>query len=207
MLTVALPKGRLGDKAYDLFEKAGLGTPDFFDSGRKLISKSDKAGISFILVKPWDVPIYVERGVADIGVAGRDTILESAADVYELADLGIGRCRMAVAGPEGHYLPQGQTLRVATKYTAIAKSYYSEKRRPVQLIKLNGSVELAPLLGLSDLIVDIVETGGTLRENGLCILEEILPVSARLIANKAGFKFKEAQIMQIAQMLTREAQK
>jgi ATP phosphoribosyltransferase len=204
MLNIALPKGRLGDKVYEKFAAIGYDCEQYFAPGRKLVVTNEAAGISYFLVKPSDVDIYVERGAADIGVVGKDTLLESGADVYELLDMGLGVCRVAVAGPKNYREDRGSTLRVATKYTAITKKYYASKNREIELIKLNGSIELAPILGLSDVIVDIVETGSTLRENDLDILDEIMPISARLIANKSAYKFKRAAIDRIADKLKGE---
>ncbi len=189
-VNIALPKGRLGDAAYDIFEKAGFNCPEVREGGRKLIFENEEAGIRFFYVKPSDVAIYVERGAADIGVVGSDILLESSPDVYELLDLGIGKCRMTVSGPPDFRYASAETLRVATKFPHIAHRYYAGRSMDIDIIKLNGSIELAPILGLSDVIVDIVETGSTLRANGLAVLEDILPISARLIAGKASYKFK-----------------
>ena len=194
MLNVALPKGRLGEKVYAMFEKAGYECPSIKEESRKLIFENPEKGVRYFWVKPSDVVIYVERGAADIGIAGKDIILEYAPDVYELADLGIGKCRMAVAGKKDFCDRRDRTLRVATKFPNIAKSYYSKQSREIDIIKLNGSIELAPILGLSDVIVDIVETGTTLKENDLEVIETIVPISARLIANTASFKFKNEPI-------------
>ena len=194
MIAVALPKGRLGESVYDMFERAGYGCPSIREKNRKLIFENSEAGVSFFWVKPSDVAIYVERGAADIGVAGFDILAEYSPDVFELLDLGVGRCRMCVAGPEAFADEPSRPLRVATKFPNIAGDYYASRSREIDIIKLNGSIELAPLLGLSDVIVDIVESGKTLQENGLVPLETILPISARLIANKAGFKFKHTEI-------------
>lgn len=198
MLNVALPKGRLGEKVYDMFERAGFPCPAIRENNRKLTFENEELGLRFFWVKPSDVPIYVERGVADIGVAGKDILLEYHPDVYELLDLGIGKCRMAVAAPEGFYDDPRRTLRVATKFSNIARNYYASKGRDIDIIHLNGSIEIAPIVGLSDVIVDIVETGTTLRENNLSVVATILPISARLIANKAGFQFKGEMIREIA---------
>ncbi len=198
MLNVALPKGRLGEKVYDMFERAGFPCPAIRENNRKLTFENEELGLRFFWVKPSDVPIYVERGVADIGVAGKDILLEYNPDVYELLDLGIGKCRMAVAAPEGFYDDPRRTLRVATKFSNIARNYYAGKGRDIDIIHLNGSIEIAPIVGLSDVIVDIVETGTTLRENNLSVVATILPISARLIANKAGFQFKGEMIRKIA---------
>ena len=190
MLNVALPKGRLGEKVYDMFEEAGYPCPSIKENSRKLIFENEELGISFFWVKPSDVAIYVERGAADIGVVGRDILLEYSPDVYELLDLDMGKCRMAVAGRRDFQDDRTRTLTVATKFTNIAKRYYSSLGRDIDIVHLNGSIELAPILGLSDVIVDIVETGTTLRENDLVVIEEFEKISARLIANKSNFKFK-----------------
>ena len=194
MLNVALPKGRLGEKVYAMFEAAGFECPSIRETNRKLIFENEEKGVRYFWVKPSDVSIYVERGAADIGVAGKDILLEYEPDIYELLDLNIGKCRMAVAGPRDFYDDGVKTLRVATKFTHIASDYYASIGREIDIIKLNGSIEIAPILGLSDVIVDIVETGTTLKENDLEVKETILPISARLIANKASFKFKNAQM-------------
>lgn len=194
MLNVALPKGRLGEKVYDIFEKAGFECPSIKEPNRKLIFENEEKGVRYFWVKPSDVAIYVERGAADIGVAGKDILLEYKPDVYELVDLDIGKCRMAVAAPKDFEDDMGRTLKVATKFSRIAGEYYAKKGRDIDIIHLNGSIEIAPILGLSDVIVDIVETGATLRENNLEVIETIVPISARLIANKSGYKFKKEQI-------------
>ena len=197
MINVALPKGRLGEKVYDIFEKAGFECPAIKENNRKLTFENPEKKIRFFWVKPSDVAIYVERGAADIGVAGKDILLEYAPDVYELLDLNIGKCRMCVAGKKEFTDNGTSTLRVATKFSNIAKSYYADKCRDIDIIKLNGSIEIAPILGLSDVIVDIVETGATLLENGLEPKETIVGISARLISNKASFKFKNDKIEEI----------
>ncbi len=202
LLNVALPKGRLGDKVYGLFEKAGYGCPDVLDPGRRLVFESPERGVRYFFVKPSDVAIYVERGAADVGVAGKDILLEYRPDVYELLDLGLGRCRMCVCGRPGHSDSGERSLRVATKFTRITRDYYASLGRSVDLIHLNGSIELAPILGLSDVIVDIVETGATLRENGLAVLTEILPISARFIANKPSCKFKYEAVTALTRRLS-----
>ena len=194
MLNVALPKGRLGEKVYAMFEKAGFECPAVCENSRKLIFENPEKQVRYFWVKPSDVAIYVERGVADIGVAGKDILLEYAPDVYELLDLHIGKCRMAVAAKNGFRDDTRKTLRVATKFANIAARHYRSKGREIDIIHLNGSIEIAPILGLSDVIVDIVETGTTLKENDLSVIETILPISARLIANKAGYQFKGQQI-------------
>lgn len=198
MINVALPKGRLGEKVYDMFEKAGYECSQIKENSRKLIFENVERGVRYFWVKPSDVSIYVERGAADIGVAGKDILLEYSPDIYELLDLDIGKCRMAVAAKKDFYDDNQRTLKVATKFVNIAKRFYASKCREIDIIKLNGSIELAPILGLSDVIVDIVETGITLKENNLDVVETIVPISARLIANKASFKFKTEQIENIA---------
>ena len=202
MLNVALPKGRLGEKVYAMFEKAGFECPSIKENNRKLIFENQEKGIRYFWVKPSDVAIYVEHGAADIGVAGKDILLEYEPDIYELLDLDIGKCRMAVAGKKDFRDNTQKTLRVATKFTNIAKNYYASVGREIDIIHLNGSIEIAPILGLSDVIVDIVETGTTLKENNLEVKEEIVPISARLIANKASFKFKNEQIETILKSMT-----
>ena len=197
MLNIALPKGRLGEKVYAMFEAAGLECPSIRENNRKLIFENEEKQVRYFWVKPSDVAIYVERGAADIGVAGKDILLEYGPDVYELLDLGLGKCRMAVAAPADYHDDETRTLKVATKFTNIAADYYAGLGRQIDIIKLNGSIELAPILGLSDVIVDIVETGTTLKENNLAVFQTILPISARLIANKASFQFKGRQIEQL----------
>ncbi len=192
MLNIALPKGRLGERVYGIFENAGLGVPSVNDGSRRLTFEDADVGVRYFWVKPSDVAIYVERGAADLGVAGKDILLEYRPDVYELLDLGIGKCRMASAGKSDFqsYYDSGEfPLRVATKFPNIARDFFASRGRSIDIIKLHGSIELAPLLGLSDIIVDIVETGETLRENGLIVIEDIVEISARLIANKASHKF------------------
>ncbi len=196
-INVALPKGRLGEKVYSLFETAGFECPAIKENNRRLIFENRDAGLRFFWVKPSDVAIYVERGAADIGVAGKDILLEYEPDVFELLDLKLGRCRMAVAAEKGFRDDTSKTLRVATKFSNIARQYYAGKCRDIDIIHLNGSIELAPILDLSDVIVDIVETGKTLLENNLEPLETITPISARLIANKSSFKFKSGKIEKI----------
>ena len=193
-LNIALPKGRLGEKVLGIFEAAGFPCPSIHEESRKLIFENEEAGVRYFWVKPSDVAIYVERGAADIGVAGKDILVEYRPDLYELLDLGIGKCKMAVAAKRDFRDDPGKTLRVATKFSNIAGDYYLSKGRDIDIIHLNGSIELAPILGLSDVIVDIVETGTTLRENDLVVLEDVVPISARLISNKASYKFKSAVI-------------
>ena len=206
MLNIALPKGRLGEKVYSIFEKAGFPCPSIKENNRKLIFENEELSLRYFWVKPSDVAIYVERGAADIGVAGKDILLEYEPDIYELLDLNLGKCRMAVAAKADFRDNPQKTLRVATKFANIAKNYYTSLGRDIDIIHLNGSIEIAPILGLSDVIVDIVETGTTLKENNLTVRETIVPISARLIANKASFKFKNEQIEQVISRLTKEAQ-
>ena len=197
LMRVALPKGRLGEKVYALFAKAGYPCPELMEDNRKLVFENCDIGIRYFWVKPADVAVYVERGAADLGVAGSDGLAENAPDVYELLDLKVGVCRMAVAAPVGWKDDEVRALRVACKYPRIAARFYEEKGRDIDIIMLNGSVEIAPLLGLSDVIVDIVETGKTLRENGLHVVENILPISARLIAGKASYQFRHEKILEM----------
>ena len=194
MLNFALPKGRLGDKVYDMLASVGYDCPGYYEQNRKLVFESPEKNVRYLLVKPSDVAIYVEHHAADVGIVGKDILLENRSDVYELMDLNIGKCRMAVAAPEGYVEDPDRTLRVATKYVNVAKDFYSGKNRDIEIIKLNGSIELAPILGLSDVIVDIVETGNTLRENNLKVIEEFQNISARFIANKTSFKFENKMI-------------
>ncbi len=196
-INIALPKGRLGEKVYTMLQKAGFACPDIEKGDRRLIFESADGKLRYFWVKPSDVPIYVERGAADIGIAGKDILLEYSPDVYELLDLGIGKCRMAVAAAVGFRDPSDRSLRVATKFPNIASGYYEKKGRDIDIIKLNGSIELAPILDLSDVIVDIVETGTTLKENNLEPTETVVPISARLIANKASYKFCHEQIQEV----------
>ena len=197
MLNVALPKGRLGEKVYAMFEKAGFECPSIKENNRKLIFENEEKGVRYFWVKPSDVSIYVERGAADIGVAGKDILLEYKPDIFELLDLDIGKCKMAVAAKKDFVDDMQKTLRVATKFSNITKTYYASKGRDIDIIHLNGSIEIAPILGLSDVIVDIVETGTTLKENNLEVKEDIVPISARLIANKSSFRFKSVEIEKI----------
>lgn len=203
-VNIALPKGRLGEKVYAMFEAGGFECPQIKEEGtRRLIFENEEVGVRYFWVKPSDVSIYVERGAADIGVAGKDILLEYAPDVYELLDLNIGKCRMAVAAKRDFFDDRKRALKVATKFVEIAKKHYAAKCREIDIIKLNGSIELAPILGLSDVIVDIVETGTTLKENDLDVVETIVPISARLIANKASYKFKTEEIERISAALSK----
>lgn len=200
-LTVALAKGRLANKAMELFGRIGISCEEMKDKGsRKLIFVNEELGIRFFLAKASDVPTYVEYGAADIGIVGKDTILEEGRKLYEVMDLGIGKCRMCVCGPESarERLNHHELIRVATKYPGIAKDYfYNRKYQTVEIIKLNGSIELAPIVGLSEVIVDIVETGSTLRENGLLVLEEICTLSARMVVNQVSMKTENERITAI----------
>ena len=196
-LNIALPKGRLGDKAYKLLAGAGYSATEDYNDTRKLVVENPDACVRYFLVKPSDVAIYVEHGAADIGIVGKDILTESGADVYELLDTGMGKCRMCVAGPAGFTDDESRALRVATKFVNIARDHYERRGRDIDIVKLNGSIELAPILGLSDVIVDIVETGTTLKENDLTVIEEFMPISARFIANKASYKFKYAQLTEL----------
>lgn len=200
-INVALPKGRLGEKAHAIFERAGYPCPEIKEQNRKLIFENAEKKVRYFWVKPSDVAIYVEKGAADVGVAGYDILAEYRPDVYELSDLGIGKCRMAVAAKTDWKDDRNVALRVATKFPNIAKHFYAGKSREIEIIKLNGSIELAPLLGLSDVIVDIVETGKTLKENGLVPFEDVLDISARLIAGRASFKFKHEEICRMAERI------
>lgn len=200
-INIALPKGRLGEKVYAIFEQAGYDCPAIKEEGRRLIFENEEKQVCYFWVKPSDVPIYVEKGAADIGVAGKDILLEYEPDVYELCDLNMGKCRMAVAAMADFRDNYEKTLRVATKFPNIAKKYYAQQSREIDIIKLNGSIELAPLLQLSDVIVDIVETGKTLYENNLKPFETVAQISARLIANKASYKFKNKQIKEISEAI------
>ncbi len=206
MLNVALPKGRLGEKVYAMFEAAGYECPSIKENNRKLIFENSDKQVRYFWVKPSDVAIYVERGAADIGVAGKDILLEYSPDVYELLDLNLGKCRMAVAAPNEFHDDGQKTLKVATKFTNIAANYYASLGREIDIIKLNGSIEIAPILKLSDVIVDIVETGTTLKENNLEVKSEIVPISARLIANKSSFKFKCDDIEKIVESIKKQVQ-
>ena len=194
MLNVALPKGRLGEKVYAMFEQAGFECPAIREESRKLIFENPEKGVRYFWVKPSDVAIYVERGAADIGVAGKDILLEYQPEVYELLDLKLGKCRMAVAAKNDFRDDPRKQLRVATKFANIAADHYRRKGRDIDIIYLNGSIEIAPILGLSDVIVDIVETGKTLKENDLSVVETVVPISARLIANKAAYPYKNKEI-------------
>ncbi|MGN1409886.1 MAG: ATP phosphoribosyltransferase [Eubacteriales bacterium] len=199
LLKIALPKGRLGERVYNMFAQAGYSCPEVLDDTRKLIFENPEAGVCYFWVKPSDVAIYVDRGAADIGVAGRDILLEYSPEVYELLDLGVGKCRLAVAGKKGFRDRTDRTLRVATKFPHVTTDYYSKLCRDIDIIGLSGSIELAPILGLSDVILDIVESGKTLAENGLEPIETVADVSARLIANRSAFRFKNDAILKLTE--------
>ena len=207
MLNIALPKGRLGEQVYEMFARAGYSCPSILENNRKLIFENEEKGIRYFWVKPSDVAIYVEHGAADIGVAGKDILLEYDPDVYELLDLNIGKCRMAVAAKNGFRDDPLRTLRVATKFTNIAEKYYLSCGRDIDIIHLNGSIELAPILGLSDVIVDIVETGTTLRENDLTVIDTVVPISARLIANKASWQFRREPIETLVRNISEDSER
>ena len=200
-LTFALGKGRLANKTLEMFEKIGITCEEMKDKDtRKLIFVNEYLKLRFFLAKGPDVPTYVEYGAADIGIVGRDTILQEARNIYEVLDLGFGKCRMCVCGPESarDLLQHHEQIRVATKYPKIAKDYfYNKKHQTVEIIKLNGSIELAPIVGLADVIVDIVETGSTLRENGLAVLEEVCPLSARMVVNPVSMKMEQERISKL----------
>ncbi len=200
-INVALPKGRLGLKVYKMFAATGYECPELLEESRKLIFENEEKHVRYFWVKPSDVAIYVERGAADVGVVGKDILLESEPEVYEMLDLKCGKCRMMVAAPKAWRDDTEHTLRVATKFPQIAQNYYADKSRDIDIIKLNGSIEIAPILGLSDVIVDIVETGNTLRANDLETRETIVDISARFIANKSSFKFKTHEIEEMVEDL------
>jgi len=202
-IKIALPKGRLTSKAFDLLRKINIRFDDYDTESRKLIFQNDIERIKVVSVKATDVPIYVEQGAADMGIAGKDVLLEADASVFELMDLGFGKCRFVVASLKDNITDKNKKLRVATKYPNVAKKYFHEKGMPIEIIKLNGSVELAPIIGLSDVIVDIVETGTTLIENGLVVIDEICPISSRLIINRASLKTKSEQIDKIVKGIQR----
>ena len=201
MLNIALPKGRLGTKVYKLFSKIGYDCSEMEENNRKLVFENKESGLRYLLVKPSDVAIYVEHGAADIGVVGKDVLLETEPEIYELLDLEMGKCRLAVASNNGWSDDVSLPLRVATKYPNITAKYFSGINRQIEIIKLNGSIELAPILGLSDVVVDIVETGSTLKENNLSVFYDIEPSSARLIVNKSSYQFEKDRIESIVSQL------
>ena len=207
MITIALSKGRLAEKALDLLEAAGYDVSAGREESRKLILEDEKTGLRFIMAKPSDVPTYVEYGAADIGVVGKDTLLEEGRNLYEVIDLGFGACRMCVCGPVSlkGKLDQIPNKRVASKYPNITRAYFEgTKKESVEIIKLNGSVGLAPLIGLSEVIVDIVESGRTLKENGLDVLEVVAEISARVVVNRVSMKMKEAEILPMIDALRKQ---
>ena len=199
-LTMAVPKGRVAKGLAPLLERAGLGTKNLLADDRRLIRESDDGSVRFLLLKPDDVPTYVEYGVADLGISGRDVLLERRYDLYQPLDLGIGRCKMVVAGPEGTKV--GARPRVATKFPRIAMDHFAKKGIQAEVIYVGGSVELSPLVGLSDVIVDIVESGATLRENHLHVMEEICDISSVLVANRSLYKLRHAQIAPLVAKLS-----
>jgi len=200
-ITLALAKGRPAEDTINLLEKNGIQFPDFHEDSRKLIFYNTDQTIQLLFVKGVDVTTYVEKGAADVGIVGKDNILEAKADVYEMLDLQLGICKFVLAGHPDHQVPKHQTPIIATKYPEIAKKHFNRKGQQIEIIKLNGSVELAPLIGLSDYIVDITETGNTLKENSLEIMEELDPISTRLIVNKASFATKSEEVQRIINQL------
>lgn len=206
-LTIAIPKGRLGEQAISMFKAAGIGE-SIDEKSRKLIFEDENNNIKFMLLKNSDVITYVENGVADIGISGKDMIMENNSDIYELYKMNIGKCKLSVAGIKGKKIFMDDTiLKVATKFPEIAKKYFDSKGQKIRIIKLNGSIELAPILGLSDVIVDIVETGNTLKANGLEVLEDMYDVSAMVISNRISYKFKRKEIKEIIELLSKEDEK
>lgn len=201
MLNIALGKGRLADITLEKLNHIGITFPEYSPKSRKLIFTSENKDVTLVFVKASDVGIYVERGACDLGVAGKDTLSETTPDVFEMLDLQFGKCKFAIAAPKGFKKEPYKKIRVATKYPNVAKKYFEQKGEPIEIIKINGSVELAPLMGLSDVIIDIVETGTTLKENGLVVIEEMSDVSARLIVNKASLKTKRDEILRIINAL------
>lgn len=204
-LTIAMPKGRIFEEAVKLLRQAGYPLPEEFDESRKLILDIEEANMRFILAKPMDVVTYVEHGVADVGIAGKDVMMEQDRDVYEVLDLKISECRLAVAGLPNTVI-QDVAPKVATKYPNVASSYFREQGEQVEIIKLNGSIELAPLIGLADRIVDIVSTGQTLKENGLVELEKIKDITSRLIVNPVSYRVKDQVIDELVEKLSKVIQ-
>jgi ATP phosphoribosyltransferase len=201
IITLAIAKGRTADSTIKLLNSIDIHFKDFHDQSRKLVFYNHDRSIKLLFVKAVDVPTYVEKGAADIGIAGKDNILESRADVYEMLDLKIGKCQFVIAGKEGYQLENRQNLTIASKYPNLTKKHFSKKGLDVDTVKLNGSVELAPLIGLADYIADIVETGTTLKENGLSVIEKVEDISTRLIVNKASFATKSAEIQHFIQKI------
>ncbi len=197
MLNIALPKGRLGDSVYKLLDKLGYNCPEINNETRKLVFENKEKGVRYLLVKPSDVAVYVEKGAADIGVVGSDVLKEGDNDVFELLDLNMGKCKMCIAAKNGYEENMSLPLRVATKYPNTAYKYFNSISRRIEIIKLNGSIELAPILGLSDVILDIVETGSTLKGNDLSVIKDIDKISARLISNKSSYQFKKDNVDRI----------
>ncbi len=206
MLQIALPKGRLGEKVYRMLAAAGFACDEVLEDTRKLIFENPEAGVCYFWVKPSDVAIYVERGAADVGVVGKDILMEYEPELFELLDLKVGKCRLAVAGKKNFRDRTDRTLRVATKFPNVTRKYYGKLGRDIDIIKLNGSIELAPILGLSDVIVDIVETGKTLLENDLEPYETVAPVSARLVANRSAFQFKNEAISRLTRAMMEQVE-
>lgn len=203
-LTIAIPKGRLGTQAIEMLKSAGVGE-SIDEKSRKLVFMDENRNINFILLKNSDVITYVENGIADIGISGKDMIMENSADIYELYKMNIGRCKMSVAGIKGKKVFKDDTIiKVATKFPETAKKYFNGKGQKIKIIKLNGSIELAPILGLSDVIVDIVETGNTLKANGLEVFEDMYSISAMIISNKISYKFKRREIKEIIELIRKE---
>ena len=202
MLNIALPKGRLGDSVYELLDKLGYDCPEINKQTRKLVFENKEKGVRYLLVKPSDVAVYVEKGAADIGVVGSDVLKEGGNDVYELLDLDMGKCKMCIAAKNGYEEDISLPLRVATKYPNTARKYFNSISRRIEIIKLNGSIELAPIFGLSDVIVDIVETGSTLKGNNLSVVKDIDNISARLISNKSSYQFKKAKVDNIVNSMS-----
>lgn len=207
MINIALPKGRLGEKVYSLLAEAGYKCEEYAKDSRKLVFRDERGEVSYFWVKPSDVAVYVELGAADVGVVGKDVLDECGPDVYELADLKMGKCAMCVAAKSDWRDDTSVPLRVATKFKTTAEKYFAEIGRDVEIIKLNGSIELAPVLGISDVIVDIVETGTTLKENNLKVFKKISDISARFIANKSSYKFKPEEIKIITEKLIKAVEK
>lgn len=207
MINIALPKGRLGEKVYELLAEAGYKCEEYNKDSRKLIFADERGEVSYFWVKPSDVAVYVEFGAADVGVVGKDVLDEHEPDVYELADLGMGKCAMCMAAKSDWADDTSVPLRVATKFTSTAQKYFADVGRDVEIIKLNGSIELAPVLGISDVIVDIVETGTTLKENNLKVFKKISEISARFISNKSSYKFKTEEIKKLTEKLVKAVEK
>ncbi|MDW5299941.1 MAG: ATP phosphoribosyltransferase [Sedimentibacter sp.] len=206
-LTIAIPKGRLGIQAIDMFKASGIGE-SIDEKSRKLVFDDEKRNIKFILLKNSDVITYVENGVADIGISGKDMIMENGSDIYELYKMNIGKCKLSVAGISGKKIFKDDTIiKVATKFPETAKKYFNSKGQKIKIIKLNGSIELAPILGLSDVIVDIVETGNTLKANGLEVFEDMHNITAMVISNKISYKFKRKEIKEIIELIMKEDEK